>query len=82
MLKYRGAKLVRSGVIGVILMVLIISVGLQPDRIARWATAIRYQALFTEAGGAAAARLAVARDPPRLVVQDAANPDVRGHRNR
>ena len=51
MLKYRGAKLVRSGLIGVILMVLIISVGLQPDRIARWATDIRYQALFTEAGG-------------------------------
>jgi phospholipid/cholesterol/gamma-HCH transport system substrate-binding protein len=53
MLKYRGAKLVRSGLIGVILMVLTISVGLQPDRIARWATAIRYQALFTEAGGLA-----------------------------
>ena len=51
MLKYRGARLVRSGLIGVILMVLVISVGLQPDRIARWATAIRYQALFTEAGG-------------------------------
>ena len=51
MLKYRGAKLVRSGFIGVILMVLIISVGLQPDRIARWATDIRYQALFTEGGG-------------------------------
>jgi phospholipid/cholesterol/gamma-HCH transport system substrate-binding protein len=53
MLKYRGAGLVRSGLIGVILMVLIISVGLQPDRIASWATAIRYQALFTEAGGLA-----------------------------
>jgi phospholipid/cholesterol/gamma-HCH transport system substrate-binding protein len=53
MLKYRGSALVRSGVIGVILIVLIISVGLQPDRIARWATDIRYQALFTEAGGLA-----------------------------
>jgi phospholipid/cholesterol/gamma-HCH transport system substrate-binding protein len=53
MLKYRGSRLVRSGLIGVILMVLIISVGLQPDRIARWATAIRYQALFSEAGGLA-----------------------------
>jgi phospholipid/cholesterol/gamma-HCH transport system substrate-binding protein len=53
MLKYRGAALVRSGLIGVVLMVLIIAVGLQPERIARWATAIQYQALFTEAGGLA-----------------------------
>jgi phospholipid/cholesterol/gamma-HCH transport system substrate-binding protein len=53
MLKYRGAALVRSGFIGVVLMVLIIAVGLQPERIARWATAIPYQALFTEAGGLA-----------------------------
>jgi phospholipid/cholesterol/gamma-HCH transport system substrate-binding protein len=53
MLKYRGAALVRSGFIGVVLMVLIIAVGLQPERIARWATAIQYQALFTEAAGLA-----------------------------
>jgi phospholipid/cholesterol/gamma-HCH transport system substrate-binding protein len=54
MLKYHGSGLVRSGFIGVILIVLIITVGLQPDRITQWATAIRYQALFTEAGGIAA----------------------------
>lgn len=53
MLKYRGTTLLRSGVIGVILIVLIIAVGLQPERLTRWATAIRYQALFTEAGGLA-----------------------------
>lgn len=51
MLKYGGSKLIRTGFIGVVLIVLIISVGLQPERIARWATAIRYQALFSEAGG-------------------------------
>ena len=51
MLKYRGASLVRSGLIGVVLMVLIIAVGLKPDRITQWANTFRYQALFTEAGG-------------------------------
>jgi phospholipid/cholesterol/gamma-HCH transport system substrate-binding protein len=39
--KYRGAHLV----------LLIIAVGLQPEKIISWATAIRYQALFVEAGG-------------------------------
>lgn len=51
MLKYRDSTLIRSGVIGVVLIVLIIAVGLQPERIGQWATALRYQALFTEAGG-------------------------------
>jgi phospholipid/cholesterol/gamma-HCH transport system substrate-binding protein len=51
MLKYHGSTLVRSGFIGVVLIILVISVGLQPDRLARWATDFRYQALFTEAGG-------------------------------
>lgn len=51
MLKYRGGHLIRSGVIGVVLMVLIIAVGLQPDRLSEWATSVRYQARFAEAGG-------------------------------
>ncbi|MCV7278903.1 MCE family protein [Mycolicibacterium flavescens] len=54
MLRYRGASLVRTGFIGVVLIVLVIAVGLQPERLWAWATAIRYQALFTEAGGIAA----------------------------
>lgn len=49
--KYRGAHLVRAGALGVIVIGLIIAVGLQPERIISWATAIRYQALFVEAGG-------------------------------
>lgn len=51
MRKYRESALIRPGLIGVILVVLIIIVGLQPDRISQWATTLRYQALFTEAGG-------------------------------
>nr|WP_090339165.1 MCE family protein [Mycolicibacterium malmesburyense]CRL67298.1 virulence factor Mce family protein [Mycolicibacterium malmesburyense] len=51
MLKYRAPSLIRAGFIGVVLIVLIIAVGLQPERLWSWATAIRYQALFTEAGG-------------------------------
>ncbi|UXA16575.1 MCE family protein [Mycobacterium sp. SMC-4] len=51
MLKYRGSHLARAGFIGVTLMILIIAVGLQPERILQWATALRYQALFVEAGG-------------------------------
>ncbi|RAV07125.1 mammalian cell entry protein [Mycolicibacterium sp. GF69] len=51
MLKYRGAQLMRSGFIGVVLIVLVITIGLQPERLISWATSLRYQALFTEAGG-------------------------------
>ncbi|ORV81153.1 MCE family protein [Mycolicibacterium iranicum] len=51
MLKYRGARLARAGFIGVVLIILVIAVGLQPERLLQWATAVRYQALFTEAGG-------------------------------
>ncbi|OBG84202.1 mammalian cell entry protein [Mycobacterium sp. E136] len=53
MLKYRAPELIRAGFIGVVLIVLIIAVGLQPERLWSWATAVRYQALFTEAGGLA-----------------------------
>lgn len=51
MLKYRGSQLVRAGFIGVVLIIIVIAVGLQPERLLSWATAVRYQALFTEAGG-------------------------------
>jgi phospholipid/cholesterol/gamma-HCH transport system substrate-binding protein len=53
MLKYRESALFRPGLIGVVLIILVIGVGLQPERIIQWATALRYQALFTEAGGLA-----------------------------
>ncbi|MCT7660575.1 MCE family protein [Mycobacterium deserti] len=49
--RYRGSQLVRAGVIGVVLIILVIAVGLQPERLMSWATALRYQAVFTEAGG-------------------------------
>ena len=51
MLRYRGSDLMRAGVIGVILIILVIAIGLQPERLLQYATAIRYQALFSEAGG-------------------------------
>ena len=51
MLKYRGAELMRAGFIGVVLIILVITIGLQPERLVSWATSLRYQALFTEAGG-------------------------------
>ena len=51
MLKYRGAQLIRAGFMGVVLAVLVIGVGLAPERLMSWATAIRYQAQFADAGG-------------------------------
>lgn len=51
MLKYRGARLIRPGVIGVVVIILLIAVGLQPERISQWASSVRYQARFAEAGG-------------------------------
>ncbi|CAN5600772.1 MCE family protein [soil metagenome] len=51
MLKYRGSNLVRPGLIGLILIALVITVGLQPEKLISWATSIRYHALFAEAGG-------------------------------
>lgn len=53
MLKYRQSHLIRSGVIGVALMILVVAVGLQPAKLYSWATSIQYQALFAEAGGIA-----------------------------
>jgi phospholipid/cholesterol/gamma-HCH transport system substrate-binding protein len=54
MLKYRGSQLIRAGFIGVVLVALVIIVGLAPDRLMTTATAVRYQALFSQAGGLAA----------------------------
>lgn len=51
MIKYRGRKLIRAGAMGVILAILIVSIGLAPERILDWASGIRYQAIFAEAGG-------------------------------
>jgi len=53
MLKYRNKKLVRVGFIGVVLCVLVVLVGLSPQRLVSMATAVRYQAVFNEAGGLA-----------------------------
>ncbi len=53
MLRYRGSKLIRSGFIGLVLIVLVITVGLQPQRLWTLATSVHHQALFTEAGGLA-----------------------------
>jgi phospholipid/cholesterol/gamma-HCH transport system substrate-binding protein len=53
MLKYRGTKLIRAGVLGVVLIVLVIAVGLNPERLVSWATSVRYKALFADAGGLA-----------------------------
>jgi phospholipid/cholesterol/gamma-HCH transport system substrate-binding protein len=51
MLKYQGSQLIRSGFIGLVLIVLVIAVGLQPQTLLSWATSLHYRALFTEAGG-------------------------------
>ncbi len=51
MIKYRQPRLVRVGLFGAVLIILIIAVGLQPERIVSWATTVRYQAEFVEAGG-------------------------------
>jgi phospholipid/cholesterol/gamma-HCH transport system substrate-binding protein len=52
-LKYRNSQLTRAGFIGVVVIVLIIALGLQPERLLQWAAAARYHALFAEAGGLA-----------------------------
>jgi phospholipid/cholesterol/gamma-HCH transport system substrate-binding protein len=51
MLKYRGSRLIRAGFIGVVLVILVIAVGLAPQRLLMWATDVRYQAVFSDAGG-------------------------------
>lgn len=51
MLKYRGSQLMRTGFIGLVLIILIIAIGLQPQKLWSWATSIRYHAVFADAGG-------------------------------
>lgn len=51
MLKYRGKNLVRAGILGIVLSLLVIAVGLQPETLVAWATAVRYRAQFVEAAG-------------------------------
>ncbi|CAJ1586968.1 MCE family protein [[Mycobacterium] wendilense] len=49
--RYRGPQLMRTGFIGAVLVVLVVAIGLQPQRIISWAGAVRYEAVFAEAGG-------------------------------
>jgi phospholipid/cholesterol/gamma-HCH transport system substrate-binding protein len=51
MLKYRASNLIRAGFMGVVLAILVIAVGLQPERLLAYATSLQYKALFSEAGG-------------------------------
>lgn len=51
MLRYRGANLIRPGFIGLTLIILIVAVGLQPTLLTQSVTTLRYEALFSEAGG-------------------------------
>lgn len=51
MLKYRGSHLIRMGLIGVVLSAFVVAIGLQPEQLLQWATSVRYQARFIEAGG-------------------------------
>ncbi|WP_099252421.1 MCE family protein [Mycobacterium sp. shizuoka-1] len=53
MSRYRGTSLIRAGFIGVSVAVLVVLVGLAPQRLWSWATQVRYQAVFAEAGGLA-----------------------------
>ena len=53
MLRYHAPQLVRAGFLGAVLIVLVILVGLAPQQLWSMATSIRYQALFSEAGGLA-----------------------------
>ena len=44
MLKYHGSNLVRAGFLGAALIILVILVGLQPEKLLSMATNVRYQA--------------------------------------
>lgn len=51
MLKYRGGHLSRMGLIGIVVVAFVVAIGLQPEQLIQWATCVRYQARFAEAGG-------------------------------
>jgi phospholipid/cholesterol/gamma-HCH transport system substrate-binding protein len=68
--KYRGGNLIRAGFIGVVLIVLVIAVGLQPQQLSALASSIRYQALFSEAGGLAKGNPVIVSGVKVSTVQD------------
>ena len=39
MLKYRDVNLTRTGFLGIVLVLLVVAVGLQPERLISWASA-------------------------------------------
>ncbi|HEX9834938.1 MAG TPA: MlaD family protein, partial [Mycobacterium sp.] len=51
MLKYGNPRVIRAGFIGLVLVILVVAIGLQPERLWSLATQVTYKALFTEAGG-------------------------------
>jgi phospholipid/cholesterol/gamma-HCH transport system substrate-binding protein len=53
MLKYRAPQVIRTGFIGLVLAILVVAIGLQPERLRSLATQLTYRALFAEAGGLA-----------------------------
>jgi phospholipid/cholesterol/gamma-HCH transport system substrate-binding protein len=51
--RYYGRHLIKPGLIGVVLAIMVVFIGLSPDKLVALATAVRYQAVFSEAGGLA-----------------------------
>jgi len=51
MLKYKRANLIRAGIIGIVVCVLIVAIGLQPERLLAMATTAQYRAMFVDASG-------------------------------
>lgn len=51
MLHYRGAHLLRPGLVGIVVIVCVILIGLQSQKFLAIGTTVRYQALFAEAAG-------------------------------
>ncbi|MEV5652145.1 MCE family protein [Nocardia sp. NPDC052254] len=51
MLHYRGAHLLRPGLVGIVVIVCVIMIGLQSQKFISWGTTVRYRALFAEAAG-------------------------------
>ncbi|WP_319448171.1 MULTISPECIES: MCE family protein [unclassified Mycobacterium] len=49
--KYRSHKAIRIGIIGAVLIILAVTVGMKTEQLTSMATNVRYQALFSQAGG-------------------------------
>ncbi|MBB3602818.1 phospholipid/cholesterol/gamma-HCH transport system substrate-binding protein [Mycolicibacterium sp. BK556] len=71
MLKYRGPQIIRAGFIGVVLVMLTIIAGLNTQALTTWATSVRFQALFADAGG-----LAVGNDVTRSGIKIGSVSDI------